>query len=322
MQHWDDGGGHATGPVAPRSDVERLQAALEALAARDQVLADRTRRLTALEDAASRLAVVAARLEAAEAELAAVRRARATETAEQRARLAEAERRLAGLPPQASAGPADAGSEPRDETAAPADLEPLVARLRHDLDLERLRNLRLAGRGGGPDAAEVPRLQAALDEMGRQAAALERQLAEARGGPGPAGAYAHWEEWFRRRLAERGDAERARAEEALLRQHSVLEEKERLIAMLLERLREAGEVREGPDDLKEVIGIGPVIEDLLHGLGITTFEELAALSEDEVDRIGDLLGAFRERIRRDRWVEQAVELAHRRVRLGRGLSLG
>lgn len=313
MQHWDDGGGPATGPVAPRSDVERLQAALEALAARDQVLADRTRRLTALEDATSRLAVVAARLEATEAELAAVSRARAAETAEQRARLAAAEQRLAGLPPQESAGTADAASEPQHETAPPADLEPLVARLRHDLDLERLRNFRLAGRGGGPEAAEVPRLQAAIDEMRLQAAALERQ---------PAGASARWEEWFRRRPAEHGDAERARAEEALLRQHSVLEEKERLIAMLLERLREAGAVREGPDDLKEVIGIGPVIENLLHGLGITTFEELAALSEDEVDRIGDLLGAFRERIRRDRWVEQAVELAHRRVRLGRGLSLG
>ena len=83
-----------------------------------------------------------------------------------------------------------------------------------------------------------------------------------------------------------------------------------------------GEIREGPDDLKQIIGIGPVIEDLLHGLGITTFEQLAALSEEEVDRIGDLLGAFRERIRRDGWTEQAAELARRRVRLGPGLSLG
>ena len=64
-----------------------------------------------------------------------------------------------------------------------------------------------------------------------------------------------------------------------------------------------------------------MIEDLLHGLGITTFEQVASLSAEDVDRIGDLLGAFPERIRRDGWAEQAAELARRRVRLGPGLSL-
>lgn len=307
MQHPDDGGGPVTDPVAPRPDAERLQAALEALAARDQVLADRTRRLAACEDAAARLAVVAARLEAADEQLAVLRRARDADAADLQERLAELEKRLAGLPPQPAAGPADAASEPPGETAPPVDLEALVSRLRHELHLERLRSFRLAARGGGPEAA---------------AATLEHQLAAARSGPGPAGSVAHWEQWFRRHPADRGGTDRTWAEEALLRQHSVLEEKERLIAVLLERLREAGAVRQGPDDLKEVVGIGPVIENLLHGLAITTFEQLAALSEDEVSRIGDLLGAFRERIRTDRWVEQAAELARRRVRLGGGLALG
>ncbi|MFH1330352.1 MAG: hypothetical protein ABIJ48_06875 [Actinomycetota bacterium] len=322
MQYREDAGGPATDCVATRPDAERLQAALEALAARDQVLADRTRRLAALEDVSSRLAVVAAQLQTAQEELAALHRARAAETAERQGRLTELEHRLARLPPQPAADPAEAGSETRGETAPSADLESLVAGLRHDLGIERLRNSRLAARGGGPDAAGVRRLQAALDEARRQAATLEGQLAEARGGPGPAGAYAHWEDWFRRRLAERGQAGLARAAETLRHQHAVLEEKERLITVLLQRLQEAGEVQEGPDDLKEIIGIGPVIEGLLHGLGITTFEELAALSDDEVGRIGNLLGAFRERIRRDRWVEQAADLARRRVRLGPGLSLG
>ena len=123
-------------------------------------------------------------------------------------------------------------------------------------------------------------------------------------------------------MAERSDGDLARAEETIRRQHAVLEEKERLIAVLLERLRAAGEVREGPDDLKEIIGIGPVIEGLLHGQGITTFEQLAALSDEDVDRVGALLGAFHERIRRDRWIEQAAELARRPGPPRPGLSLG
>ena len=94
-----------------------------------------------------------------------------------------------------------------------------------------------------------------------------------------------------------------------------------LIALLLDRLRECGQVDDGPDDLKAVIGIGPVIAEMLHAQGITTFEQLAALSEEDIDRLGDLLGSFRERIRRDGWVEQAAALAARRVRLGPGAIL-
>ena len=50
-------------PEAAPPEAERLRAALEALAARDQVLADRTRRLAVLEQAASRWTSLAARLE-------------------------------------------------------------------------------------------------------------------------------------------------------------------------------------------------------------------------------------------------------------------
>jgi predicted flap endonuclease-1-like 5' DNA nuclease len=119
----------------------------------------------------------------------------------------------------------------------------------------------------------------------------------------------------------RSEADLERAEAAVKRQHAVLEEKERLIALLIDRLRSAGQVQEGPDDLKEVVGIGPVIEGLLHSLGITTFEQLAGLSAEDEHRIGEHLGVFRERIRRDGWAEQAAELARRRTALAPGLSL-
>jgi predicted flap endonuclease-1-like 5' DNA nuclease len=326
VEYGDDGAGPAAAPVP--SDAQRLQAALEALTARDQVLADRTRRLAALESTSGRLAALAARLEAAEEEVATLRRARAAEAAEREERIAELERRLAGgWPAPQPAVVEDPGGSGVAGTPT-ATLEPsatagLVARLGRDLELERQRNFRLAGRGSEGAAVEALTLQEALDDCHRRRAALERQLAEFQsdGAAGPGGAYARWEAWFRRRVAERHEADLQRAEETARSQHSVLEEKERLIATLLDRLRAAGEVQEGPDDLKRVIGIGPVIEDLLHGLGITTFEQLASLSEEEVDRIGDLLGAFRERIRRDGWAQQAAELARRRVRLGPGLSL-
>lgn len=299
----------------PPSDADRLRAALEALAARDQVLAERTRRLAQLEDAAARLIATAARLEAAEEELAALHRARRSEVAEKDARLAELERRVTGAPPRTATRPVEAEADP--EAGSPPDpyQESREEQLQRDLETERRRNFLLVNRGGAGPAGEVRRLQESLDAARRQAAALELRVAEMQADPaGPPGAYAHWEAWFRRRLAERRDFDLARAEETISHQHAVLEEKDRLIRTLLERLRAVGEVSEGPDDLKQISGIGPVIEDLLHGLGITTFEQLAGLAEEDIDRIGDLLGVFRERIRRDHWTEQAADLARRRLR--------
>lgn len=312
----DDPGG---ADDAVRPEAERLQAALEALAARDQVLADRSRRLAALESAASRLAALAARLEQAEAELAALRRARQAEAADRDERIAELERRLAeAAVPEAVEAPLQ--EEPPSRWNAPDDAADLVARLREDLHLERRRNALLAARNDGA-ATEAARRRGELEEALQRVAGLEAQLSEARGAGGPAGAYAHWEQWFHQRLADRAASDLARADETLRHQRAALEEKERLITRLIDRLRATGQVREGPDDLKDIIGIGPVLEGLLHGVGITSFEQLAALSDEEVDRIEGLLGVFPERIRRDRWIEQAADLASRRVRLGPGLSL-
>lgn len=171
LQHAEDPPGLIGRAEEPRSTEERLTAALEALAARDGLLAERARRLVALEDAAARLSAATARLEAAASDLAALRLAR-------RGELAERDRRIAQL---------------------------------------------------------------------------EHGLIEAR-----------------------------RAAEAL---------------------------GNAPDDLKRIKGIGPVIEALLHSIGIDAFQQVAALSQGELQRVGDLLGSFRGRIQRDRWVEQAAELA-------------
>lgn len=65
------------------------------------------------------------------------------------------------------------------------------------------------------------------------------------------------------------------------------------------------ERQEPADDLKKVAGIGPKLEDLLHSLGVTSFAQIAAWDDDDIERIGEHIGTFRGRIRRDDWVEGA-----------------
>jgi predicted flap endonuclease-1-like 5' DNA nuclease len=62
------------------------------------------------------------------------------------------------------------------------------------------------------------------------------------------------------------------------------------------------------DDLKLVVGIGPVLERMLHRLGVSTFRQIAQWSDREIDEIDAKLPEFPGRIRRDGWVTQAREL--------------
>lgn len=63
-----------------------------------------------------------------------------------------------------------------------------------------------------------------------------------------------------------------------------------------------------PDDLKLIVGVGPVLERMLHQLGVTTFRQIAAWTERDVDEIDAKLPEFPGRIRRDTWVTQARAL--------------
>ncbi len=63
-----------------------------------------------------------------------------------------------------------------------------------------------------------------------------------------------------------------------------------------------------PDDLKLIVGIGPVLERMLHQLGITTYRQIARWSERDIDDIDARLTEFPGRIRRDAWVTQARAL--------------
>lgn len=62
------------------------------------------------------------------------------------------------------------------------------------------------------------------------------------------------------------------------------------------------------DNLKQIKGIGPKIEASLNGLGIYHLDQIASWNKAQVDWVESQL-AFKGRIRRERWVEQATEMA-------------
>lgn len=68
------------------------------------------------------------------------------------------------------------------------------------------------------------------------------------------------------------------------------------------------EAREGgPDDLKQISGVGPKLEGLLHENGVYHFDQIAAWNADEIAYMDDQL-SFKGRIERDEWLKQAAEL--------------
>jgi predicted flap endonuclease-1-like 5' DNA nuclease len=62
------------------------------------------------------------------------------------------------------------------------------------------------------------------------------------------------------------------------------------------------------DDLTRISGIGPGLAAKLKQQGITTFAQLAALSDAEIDQLEETIIKFPGRIRREDWVGQAKQL--------------
>lgn len=109
-------------------------------------------------------------------------------------------------------------------------------------------------------------------------------------------------------------------------QRTLTDEHDRLLAECEQARAEAARYREivvdlennalpplldGPnlfDDLKLIVGVGPVLERMLHRLGITTYRQIARWSERDIDEFDAKLPEFPGRIRRDAWVTQARAL--------------
>jgi predicted flap endonuclease-1-like 5' DNA nuclease len=70
----------------------------------------------------------------------------------------------------------------------------------------------------------------------------------------------------------------------------------------------AGPASGKPDNLRRLIGIGPVNEKLLKAQGVTSFAQIASWTAADIKRIEDVMN-FDGRIARERWIEQAKLLA-------------
>lgn len=65
---------------------------------------------------------------------------------------------------------------------------------------------------------------------------------------------------------------------------------------------------EGADNLKKLTGIGPALEKKLNSAGITTYAQIAALTDAQIADLEEQL-SLAGRFAKDGWVEQAKELA-------------
>ncbi|MDH3303241.1 MAG: hypothetical protein OES24_22280, partial [Acidimicrobiia bacterium] len=62
------------------------------------------------------------------------------------------------------------------------------------------------------------------------------------------------------------------------------------------------------DDLKQIRGIGPVMERTLQSFGIQTWEQVAAFTPDDIEKVTAAIDAFPGRIERDDWMGGAQAL--------------
>jgi len=58
------------------------------------------------------------------------------------------------------------------------------------------------------------------------------------------------------------------------------------------------------DDLSKIKGVGPKLVALLPTLGVTSYAQIAAMTDADLDALDAKLGTFAGRPRRDNWVEQ------------------
>lgn len=101
--------------------------------------------------------------------------------------------------------------------------------------------------------------------------------------------------------AETPAAEPVAEDEPVVEEEPVAEVVEEVVAPVAETASAA-------DDLKQIKGVGPKIEVQLHERGLTTFAQIAALSGEEIEALGEALkGTSAAQL--TKWAEQAKLLA-------------
>ncbi len=62
------------------------------------------------------------------------------------------------------------------------------------------------------------------------------------------------------------------------------------------------------DNLRKISGVGPVMEQKLHQLGIFTFDQVSRMTDREYDLLDEIISEFSGRAKRDDWAGQALML--------------
>ena len=62
------------------------------------------------------------------------------------------------------------------------------------------------------------------------------------------------------------------------------------------------------DNLKKISGVGPVMEQKLHQLGIYTFDQVSRMTKKEYDLLDEIIDTFPGRAEREDWAGQAQKL--------------
>ena len=75
-----------------------------------------------------------------------------------------------------------------------------------------------------------------------------------------------------------------------------------------DELEEILDYDDAGDDLQMIKGVGPAIEKTLKEMGICRFDQIADMTEYEIDRVANKLKGFRSRIYREDWIGQARDL--------------
>ncbi|CDX54954.1 NADH dehydrogenase [Mesorhizobium sp. LCM 4577] len=180
--------------------------------------------------------------------------------------------------------------------------------LRDDLDRTRSERDRLR--------ADSDRLKGELDACGRARADLESRLRDAPSAKGgadkaatPAPAALMSTPATATSAAKAAPAKSAAAKKPAATKTAAKTAAPKKAAAPAARKAAAPQAAAGKaDNLRRLIGIGPVNERLLKGLGVTTYAQIAAWTEADVKRVEEVLN-FDGRIAREKWIEQAKLLA-------------
>ena len=84
-------------------------------------------------------------------------------------------------------------------------------------------------------------------------------------------------------------------------------EKDQVDNMLL-RIGKFDPVHQKADDLQKIDGIGPLMEQKLHQIGIYTYDQISNMTETDLDLLNTVIDEFDERGKMDNWVSQAKNL--------------